>query len=270
MAPPALRRNDLPGTRVAHDLLRNGSFLVWRKIEQHPDRFAGLAATLAETRWIGPDEAAELIIGRRRNGATLTSSELYDFDYSDDPPDGDPDALPVVPLQSHVRRANPRATPGFGDPRPRIPVSDQLLKPDYTHGAFHRILRRSMLWEDGNRVGTIFRCYQTSISDQFEFIQRNWLNDGGPFRQGRAIDPVAGTARAEPIPGTNLDTQTAEFDDITDPRAGERLQLMDPDRGGNRAACPFTPLTTPLATIYVFVPGRLAMLDLTDGKFGEQ
>ncbi len=249
----------LPGPRIAHDLLRNGSFLVWRKIEQHCDRFEELQRKMAARTGACPQAAAARIIGRNTNGSTLIAGipcdieHENDFDYTENGADVD------VPLQSHVRRSNPRATPGFSDPRAGIPVSDNVALPPLTYGGFHRILRRSMLWEEGIARGTIFRCYQTNIADQFEFIQRNWLNDGGSFCEGRAIDPVGGSANPEPIVGSNDESP------IPDPRAHERNQMVHPNED-----ITFANLTTPVATLYAFVPGKRAMSALAAGRFGEQ
>jgi deferrochelatase/peroxidase EfeB len=249
----------LPGPRIAHDLLRNGSFLVWRKIEQHCDRFEELQSKLATRTGACPQAAAARIIGRNTDGSTLIAAvrpggeNENNFDYTEDNADAE------VPLQSHVRRSNPRATPGFSDPRAGVPLSDKVAVPLLTYGGFHRILRRSMLWEEGELKGTIFRCYQTNIADQFEFIQRNWLNDGGSFREGRAIDPVGGSVNPEPVVGSTIAST------INDPRAHERSRMAYPNEDIS-----FENLTTPLATLYAFVPGKRAMAALAAGTFGEQ
>src|SRR5262245_29654761 len=42
------------------------------------------------------------------------------------------------------------------------------------------------------KVGLLFICFQSSIADQFEFIQRNWANDKDLWRRKRGVDPIAG------------------------------------------------------------------------------
>jgi Dyp-type peroxidase family len=99
------------------------------------------------------------------------------FTYGDDP-----EGL-LCPLGAHIRRANPRDALGFGT----------------TLSARRRIIRRGMpyrrRWGDGNRNadrGLLFIACNVRISEQFEFIQQQWLNDGSPFALGNIPDPIGG------------------------------------------------------------------------------
>jgi deferrochelatase/peroxidase EfeB len=47
--------------------------------------------------------------------------------------------------------------------------------------------------------GLLFKCYVTSIADQFEFVQQSWVNNSGFSQPGSGIDPIIGQA-AQPRP----------------------------------------------------------------------
>ncbi len=177
------------------ELMRNGSYLVYRKIEQMVGAFrewATVAATSPAGQMVDPDPstAADSImaklVGRKKDGTPLVCVDSptgappsNNFRYH-----ADPDGV-QCPLGSHIRRANPRDALGF-------------------NGALvnrHRLIRRGMPYgaryepgaEDSGR-GLIFIAYCGSIARQFEFIQRQWLNDGDVLGIGHNTDPIAGTS----------------------------------------------------------------------------
>jgi Dyp-type peroxidase family len=164
---------------------RNGTFMVYRKLEQdvaafdrlvdrvaerHFDRDRRLVAAKLAGRW--PD-GTPLMLHPWRDLGRGPREELNDFRYA-----GDPQGR-ACPLGAHVRRANPRdALPG-GAPRTRR----------------HRIIRRGMPYGgDGGPRGLIFVCFNASIARQFEVVN-GWLNDGDAFGLGREPDVLAGTRR---------------------------------------------------------------------------
>ena len=93
-----------PGSTMSQGLLRNGSFLVWRKIEQNLTAFNELAGLIA-AKGVPAEEARALIIGRKQDGDPLIGAD-NDFSFTE----GDEWR---VPRASHIRRANPRGTYGF-------------------------------------------------------------------------------------------------------------------------------------------------------------
>jgi Dyp-type peroxidase family len=164
-------------------LLRNGTFMVWRKLEQHVDAFE---------QWIGEQTGGDCaaagllkarIVGRWPDGASLirrppgdrsvagapdranARSEINDFVYG-----GDADGL-HCPLGAHVRRAYPRDALGYRTERTRR----------------SRIIRRGVPYTEDQpaaapaRRGLIFVCFNASIARQFEQIQSNWLMGGDAF-----------------------------------------------------------------------------------------
>ncbi|MGI8801527.1 MAG: Dyp-type peroxidase [Solirubrobacteraceae bacterium] len=169
------------------EVLRNGTFMVWRKLAQDTRRWA---EWLLETAG-GDQEAAERlgaqIVGRRRDGSSLMRPPLgatgptdpdNDFVYRDDP-----HGL-RCPLGAHVRRANPRDALGWSTERTKR----------------HRIIRRGMAYGagtgDGDR-GLVFVCLNASIARQFEFVQHVWLGDGAAFGLGDDRDFLLGEDDAD-------------------------------------------------------------------------
>ncbi len=167
------------------EVFRHGSYLVVRKLGQdvRPDLDREFARNVPGAGDPGavvsprPADFTELMVGRRVGGRPLEpvprGGGVNQFAYA-----SDPEGL-HCPLGAHIRRANPRDGLGFGT----------LLS------ARHRIIRRGMEFREGEGVwdqGLVFIAVNARLDDQFEFIQRVWLNDGNRQRVGTSPDPVAG------------------------------------------------------------------------------
>jgi Dyp-type peroxidase family len=227
----------VPGGR--DPLLVNGTFMVWRKLEQHVDAFK---------RWIhanaGDGEHAEdtlkaKVLGRWPSGDSLIRRPAYgaygsgdarrheldinDFTYADDP-DG-----VRCPLGAHVRRSNPRDALGFRTERTRR----------------NRIIRRGMPYDEGGKRGLIFVCFNASIARQFEQIQGNWLMDGDTFGVGAERDFL--TAGLDP--GQASLRMTVQGDRYHPPSFLVRDEPFVTVRGG----------------YYLFVPGLKALRAIAGG-----
>ncbi len=198
------------------DLGRNGSYLVFRKLEQHVERFWGYLTETA--RAMTPDEPEQVpaqaerlaakMMGRWRSGAPLalapdrddpaaaTPEKINTFGYREDDRDG-----LRCPISAHVRRANPRDTHNTS--------AEASLKVI----ARHRILRRGRAFGppldealaragvgDQQPRGLYFICLQTSIARGFEFIQQTWLNNPGFGRLNGERDPLTGAGCPFTIP----------------------------------------------------------------------
>lgn len=164
-------RNTLGDPPLTGRLWNESTFLVVRKLRQHPERPAWQALS---------DRAKASLVGRDAQGNNLIDgTQGNDFDYAG--PKGN-----KCPLHAHVRRANPRQT-----------------RPDLKH--VPRLLRRGMSYGprlDGNNAqddrGLMFMAYNASIAEQFEVIQA-WLagaNSSGPGSRSMLRDPFVGVARA--------------------------------------------------------------------------
>jgi Dyp-type peroxidase family len=206
-----------------HDLGKNGTYLVFRKLSQNVAAFWGWVAAQAR-RLAGddPDAIAQLteqlgakVMGRWLSGASLvlsperddrtfaTLDQLNAFNYLK----RDADGL-RCPIASHARRANPRDARGGGEELSKTVVNR------------HRILRRGRSYgpqlpyetavtgrDDGVERGLYFICLQSSIARGFEFIQQTWLANPGFLGLHREPDPIIGhgggtgyiTIPAEPV-----------------------------------------------------------------------
>ena len=170
---------------------KNGSFVVFRKLYQNVAAFRKFlkanAATEEEVEFL-----AAKMMGRWRSGVPLARcpmhddpavaadpKQLNDFLYKDDDPRG-----LKTPVESHVRRMNPRDSEVIGIPR------------------LHRMLRRGTVYglalpdgaveDDGVDRGFMFAFVGAHIDRQFEFVQSQWMNSGEFAGRGNAKDPIAG------------------------------------------------------------------------------
>lgn len=173
-----------PSVAAFQRLTRNGSFLVHRKLEQDVAAFRYLLNNDSE-------HLGAKLMGRDQIGRPLTSPSATvmsnDFDYQDDPHGQG------CPLACHMRRANPRLTLADGEDEGTQRV-DQ-----------HRLIRRGMPYgayippsadaahAPAQPRGMHFFCYNSRIDSQFEFVQKNWLNQcdfmGFPSSM---VDPIVG------------------------------------------------------------------------------
>jgi hypothetical protein len=187
-------------------LTKGGTFVVYRKYLIDPKAFddflegnAAVCDGLAGPDTGGRATLAAKILGRFRIGESpLGWPDGYDALI---PPGTSPGTAPLgpndfryardtlgyaCPLGSHIRRANPRDALGL----------------DGALTVRHRIIRRGVPWKDGDgKQGLHFICVNARISDQFEFIQRQWLNTGSALRLGDDVDLIAGS-QPEPAEGS--------------------------------------------------------------------
>jgi Dyp-type peroxidase family len=173
-------------------LARNGSYLVYRKLEQDVAGFRSFARAAMPDR---PGYVAAKLVGRWPSGAPLAlhpESDPRDRGVPVDPADqnafgysSDPDGR-ACPIGSHIRRANPRDDDRFG---PNLAHRHALIRRGIPYGPR---LADDRTAPDGEERGLLFVAYCADIVRQFEFLQRQWLNDGDAFGLGRDPDPVSG------------------------------------------------------------------------------
>jgi Dyp-type peroxidase family len=202
--------------------MRNGSFMVFRRLVQLVPEFDQFLLSQARLLGMDPVLLGARMVGRWKSGAPLAltpaqddtalgkdAQQNNDFDFADDPDQR------RCPFGAHIRKTNPRKD-----------IPKTALDP-------HRIIRagipfgpevndaESSAGKTQQDRGLLFVCYQTSISQQFEFVQGSWSNnprfvspivpkprpDGsGPVTVG--FDPLIGQAKPpevarttdEPIP----------------------------------------------------------------------
>jgi Dyp-type peroxidase family len=157
----------------------NGTYMAFRKLEQHVVRFRDYIEK--NKHLVGGDGEllAAKMVGRWRSGAPLALSPekddpllaADDMRNNDFRYEGDEEGM-RVPHLSHIRRANPR---------------DSLPKTSAVQPRLHRIIRRKMPYgpplpeggqEDDLSRGIIFRAYNADLVSQFEMIQAQWMASG--------------------------------------------------------------------------------------------
>lgn len=234
---------------------RNGSFLVYRRLNQDVPAFNRFLADATEAlkkrpSFPGLDTArlGAMIVGRWRSGAPLLRTpaadnealaaapgSINDFDYANDanPGDGfpgptsDPEGL-VCPAAAHIRKVNPRA-----------------LNTDQGGQAAtltRRILRRGIPFGEPLPIGAntdpangerglLFVCYQASIRDQFEFLQSSWANE-----ESKPTPQLTGKAGHDLIIGQGPGQSRARYMDFgPEPDrvdAPARVEWVFPTAGG--------------------------------------
>lgn len=171
--------------------LRNGSFLVVRKLAQDVQALEEAVARGSLHTGIAASDIKAKMMGRRANGDPLAGPGAIppnDFTYA-----GDADGQ-RCPFHAHVRRANPRSPDGSRDEPPG--------------GRRPRIMRRSLSFgprydaskppqDPVNQAprGLMFMAYNASIGEQFEVVQR-WIAGGNSTGVGSAeSDPIAGVPK---------------------------------------------------------------------------
>jgi len=179
-----------PGPRLPQPeiLSRNGSFMAYRRLEEHVGRFRAFLREQGQT----PDEQeliAAKLMGRWRSGAPLVLAperddpalgadprRNNDFGYKHQDPHGY-----AVPLGTHIRRMNPRDTAANMNRR-RMIRRGATYGPPLPEGAA----------DDGVERGIAAFVICASLIRQFEFAQNVWVNDKSFHELGNERDPIIG------------------------------------------------------------------------------
>lgn len=177
---------DLPQPDI---LSRNGSYMAYRRLEEHVGLFRDYLKDNAENT-AGEDLLAAKFMGRWRSGAPLVLSpdrddpELgadpmrnNDFNYKQMDPFGY-----ACPLGSHARRLNPRDTAHYMNRR-------RMIRRGATYGP---ALPKGMP-DDGVERGIAAFIICADLVRQFEFAQNVWINDRTFHELGNEHDPITGT-----------------------------------------------------------------------------
>jgi Dyp-type peroxidase family len=178
-----------------------GSYFVFRKLEQDVRRFKMREEELSDALKLKGEErerAGAMAVGRFEDGTPLTLSQTdgfvpvkeNNFTY-----ENDQDGL-KCPFHAHIRKSNPRGdtTNNFTPRGDETERSRRITRRGITYGARNRHPDAFQALEDlpTEGVGLLFMCFQSSIANQFAFIQKIWVNDAGFVRPGTGTDPVIG------------------------------------------------------------------------------
>jgi Dyp-type peroxidase family len=201
----------------------DGSFLVFRRLAQNVPGFwtdiQRAAALFDETQTTGDtgirdaETLGARLVGRWRNGTPTDDSPLSDVPLLGDPGlndfefESDPEGV-KTPHAAHIRKVYPRK----GAESSTAAVTEAAAEQ-------RRILRRGIPFGQpfnptaghGNGVdssrGLVFQCYQASLSDQFIFLQRQWVNDQDFTDAGDGKDAVIGQATTVALHPNNVATK---------------------------------------------------------------
>jgi Dyp-type peroxidase family len=241
---------------MAAPWLRNGSYMVFRRLEQKVPEFRKFVAEQAARLGMDRELLAARMVGRWRSGAPLELAPLRDnrphgrgtnsnndFAFGDDP------SQRKCPYAAHIRKVNPR--------------DDTASKAEVQR---HRIIRAGIPFgpevKPGETItrhsrGLMFVCYQTSIERQFEFIQKSYANNlhfvSGKERPGGGgvvtpgFDPIIGQA-----PGNGPREMDEPYPNY--PAGNRRTTLVMPHQ--------FVVLT---AAAYFFMPSISALRTVLSG-----
>ena len=213
--------------------VKNGSFLVFRRLAQDVQGFRTTVQTLAGELGTSADLLGAKLVGRYRSGAPLEALKYHagmgeyrppivdpgianpalansdmlnnDFEYGDDK-EGD-----NVPLAAHIRKAYPRnqipdqEAPKAGVAPVKVGAISEAEAENRTQT--HRLLRRGIPFggslgaAKGGGVddprGLLFFAYQSDINLQFEFVQSAWVNEPNFPVADAGQDPIITPAENE-------------------------------------------------------------------------
>ena len=173
---------------------RNGTFLGFRKLHSKVATFRRFLRDSAAAQGISPELLAAKMIGRWPSGAPLILApdsdqpdiasdlqRLNNFSYASDAKGM------VCPMGSHLRRMNPRDT--------KLQVmADVRLRRILRHGTAYGLpLPDGVLEDDGRSRGMFFIFMSATAPETYEFLKKDWLNDGNFIGLGRERDPIDGS-----------------------------------------------------------------------------
>jgi Dyp-type peroxidase family len=249
-----------PAPPLGRHWFKNGSFLVFRRLEQNVAGFAAFLTAEADrlSKTPGFDgitakQLGSLLVGRWPSGApvsrtpgadnpALAADNLSnnDFLFTQDTPapvfrpgsGASPGAFPramegsngpVCPHAAHIFKVNPRdRSTDLG------PDVDTLGRRILRRGIpFGVPLAEPLKGDDGVSRGLHFLCYQASIADQFEKLQQDWANNTGAPTSG-GHDLIIGQ--------TKTATRTIDLPPLVPGQLGETVtapkQWVTPTGGG--------------------------------------
>ena len=216
-------------------LQQDGTYMVVRKMKQNVEAFDKVVG--------GDPRIGALMVGRKPDGTPLLPAQgENDFDFSDDP-DG-----VACPFASHIRRANPRFRRGTADGEVTHQDAPRIMRRGYSYGP-----RPS---DDPNAErGIMFVCFNASIGEQFEVVQR-WLAGGNPTgTYSRRTDALMG-------PWVGDQERFLRWIERAPNEAGEETETV------RRTSLGRTPFVELRWAAYFFVPSLKAIGEIADYASG--
>lgn len=199
----------------AFDFGKNGSYMVYRQLEQNVPLFWNTMYSFFNEDEKGKSEAIALaskMVGRWPNGNPLTNEatdniadqDLNKFSFYEEDKMG-----MKCPFGSHIRRTNPRDSQSNSGQK-------KDLQEAYNVTNKHRILRRGRPYgnplvknmdieemhnaalekKSTDQRGLNFICFNSDIDRQFEFVQQTWANNRKFHDLYDDVDPIIGVQRS--------------------------------------------------------------------------
>jgi Dyp-type peroxidase family len=194
------------GRRVAPEWARDGSYLVFRRLNQDVARFRAFLSSAAKTLDISEELLAAKVVGRFPSGAPILRTQVEDdqlgkndcanndFEFASTGegrsgrgrrafgdachctllPQPEPDDVGTVcPYAAHIRKVYPRNDHGRfpGQAGEATNQKHRLIRRGIPFGPPYRADSESGSDSSVER-GLLFLAYQTSIIDQFEYVQK--------------------------------------------------------------------------------------------------
>jgi Dyp-type peroxidase family len=235
-------------TPTVSDTFKDGSFIVFRRLQQHVFDFRSQAETPVPEAdpTLSPPQKAAKMIGRWPSGTPTAASPEEDpgdsgktnaFDYENDQ-EGE-----RTPRFAHIRKVNPR--------------KEKVPDPENESVGRHRMIRRGIPFgeplgkeatsDDDRERGLHFISVVADVARQFEFIQRRWANDPNFPNGGKPGTP--GTAYEPPTTGEPADGPDPVIGE-RDPGAEDALHQV----GKTHSFGLLKPVVSVTAGEYFFVP----------------
>lgn len=193
-------------TRVTNgngrDVRQNGTYLVFRQLEQDVPAFNAFVSDVAKDLVESEDWVAARLLGRWRDGAPLVpersvanaGSSKNDFLYYYEDRAG-----LTCPIGAHIRRANPRDSL-IPDPVTALHLSKmhRIIRRGRPYGERWNPNTQERVGEKAER-GMLFIALNADIAGQFELIQHSWINNPRFNGLYAGTDPISHFSGGESI-----------------------------------------------------------------------
>ncbi|ERF69422.1 hypothetical protein EPUS_05967 [Endocarpon pusillum Z07020] len=225
--------------------MQNGSFLVFRKLEQDVAAFECLTKKYwAATKCESQEQMGAKLMGRWQSGAPIATFETKDT--------ADPGKAKVMnnfvygaespcPVSAHIRKTNIREKLDGNEPDQRCRRT-RMIRNGIPYGLDYKGHEN-----DGSTRGLLFACYQGHIEDSFQHMQASWSNEptfrNADFGHDPIIGQVPDSSEGKPgklktsFLGSDKSLQTVEFAPLVTLKGGEYFFVP-----------PISALSTPLGS----------------------
>ena len=173
-----------------------GSFLVFRKLEQNVKGWNNDVVNNLAKKLNVPDELARAYtMGRFQDGTVVVKSSQKgnykgnNFNYSEDPQGS------KCPFFAHARKVNPRGDTG----NPSLVSTPTRLEEEKMHRIARRAINYGPLPSEvpEKDAGLLFMCFQASLTNQFNFMQKAWAKEQNFVKRDVGTDVAIGVEKRD-------------------------------------------------------------------------